>query len=234
MSNENEITVALRDRVGKGAARAVRREGLVPGVVYGGKLPPQPITITRRELERHVGSGAFFNTLYSLKTDDKVQQVLPRDLQQHVVTDVPLHVDFLRISEDAEIVISVPVSFVNEEGSPGLREGGVLNIVRFEIEVRCLANAIPEQIIAKLDGLEVGDSLHISAIALPDGVTPTIDDRDFTIATIAAPSVMPVEEVEELEGEVVEGLEGEEGEGVEGEEGAEGAGEGEGAKDDEG
>lgn len=232
MANENEITVELRDRVGKGAARAIRREGLVPGVVYGGKMPAQPITITRKELERHVGSGAFFNTLFSLKSDGKVQQVLPRDLQQHVVTDVPLHVDFLRIAEDAEIVISVPVSFVDEEESPGLREGGVLNVVRYDVEVRCLATAIPEQIIASLAGLEVGDSLHISAIPLPDGVAPTIDDRDFTVATIAAPSVMPVEEVEELEGE--EGLEGEGVEGEEGAEGEEGEGGGEGAKDDEG
>jgi large subunit ribosomal protein L25 len=230
MANENEITVELRERVGKGAARAARREGLIPGVVYGGKLPPQPITITRKELERHIGTGAFLNTLFNLKADGKEQQVLPRELQQHVITDVPLHVDFMRISADSEIVIAVPVSFVNEELSPGLREGGVLNVVRFEIEVRCLATAIPEQIIAKLDGLEIGDSLHISAIVLPDGVTPTIDDRDFTIATIAAPSVMPTEEVEDLDGE--EGLEGVEGEAVEGEEGAES--EGEDAKDDEG
>jgi large subunit ribosomal protein L25 len=220
MSNENEITVELRDRVGKGAARAVRREGLVPGVIYGGKLPPQPITITRKDLERHVGSGAFFNTLYTLKADGKTQQVLPRDLQQHVVTDVPLHVDFLRISEDAEIVIAVPVSFIDEDKCEGLRQGGVLNVVRYEVEVRCKAIAIPEQIEVSLEGLEIGDSLHISAISLPEGAQPTIDDRDFTVATIAAPSVIPTEaeEAELAEGE--EGLEGEEGvveEGAEGE-----------------
>jgi large subunit ribosomal protein L25 len=219
MSNEIEITVELRDRVGKGAARAVRREGLVPGVIYGGKLPPQPITITRKDLERHAGSGAFFNTLYSLNAGGKTQQVLPRDLQQHVVTDVPMHVDFLRIDENAEIVIAVPVSFVDEDKSEGLRQGGVLNVVRYEVEVRCRAIAIPELIEASLAGLEVGDSLHISSIALPDGVVPTIDDRDFTIATIAAPSVMATEAEEAALAEGEEGLEGEapEGEGGEAE-----------------
>lgn len=231
MANENEITVELRDRVGKGAARAMRREGLVPGIVYGGNLPPQPIAIERRELDRHVGSSAFLNTLYDLKTGDKSQQVLPRDVQLHVVTDIPLHIDFMRIAEDAEIVISVPVDFVDEGESEGLRQGGVLNVVRHDIEVRCRADAIPEQIIASLAGLEIGDSLHISAIALPEGVVPTIDDRDFTIATIAAPSVIPTaeEEAEALEGEEGEGLEGEEA--VEGEEGKEAA---EGGEDDKG
>jgi large subunit ribosomal protein L25 len=204
MSEENIINVQLRDRVGKGSARAARREGLVPGVIYGDKQPPQPVSVARRELDRQIASGAFFNTLYDLKTPNGTERVLPRDVQFHVVTDVPLHVDFLRVSKDAEVSIDVPVVFVGEEESPGLRRGGVLNIVRHEIEMHCRADAIPEQIEASLKGLDIGDSLHISAIALPDGVRPTITDRDFTIATIAAPTVTPTEEEEgeEAEGEV--------------------------------
>lgn len=202
MSEDTEITVELRDRVGKGAARAARREGLVPGVVYGDKRPPQAIVVERRMLERLIGSGAFFNTLYDLKAGSQSQRVLPRDVQVDVVTDVPLHVDFLRLAQDAEITIEVPVVFIGEEDCPGLRQGGVLNIVRHEVEVRCRADAMPEQFEIDLSKAEVGDSLHISAVALPDGVVPTITDRDFTIATIAAPTVQAEEtEEDEEEGE---------------------------------
>jgi len=197
MSDQNIINVQLRDRVGKGSARAARREGLVPGVVYGDKRPPQPISITRRELDRQIATGAFFNTLYDLKGTDSDERVLPRDVQFHVVSDVPMHVDFLRVSKDAEIDIAVPVLFTGEDDSPGLRRGGVLNVVRHEIEMHCRADAIPEQIEASLAGLDIGDSLHISAVTLPEGARPTITDRDFTIATIAAPTVTPTETEEE-------------------------------------
>lgn len=200
MSEDTVITVELRDRVGKGAARAARREGLVPGIVYGDKRPPQPIVVDRRQLERLINTGAFFNTLYDLKADDRTQRVLPRDVQVDVVTDVPLHVDFLRLAQDAEITIEVPVVFIGEEDCPGLRQGGVLNIVRHEVEVRCRADAMPEQFEIDLSQAEIGDSLHISAVTLPDGVVPTITDRDFTIATIAAPTVQR-EETEEDEEE---------------------------------
>jgi large subunit ribosomal protein L25 len=203
MSDANIIAVELREGTGKGAARATRRQGLVPGVVYGGKNPAQSITVSRKELDKLINTGAFFNTLYELKAGDKTQKVLPRDVQFHPVTDVPLHVDFLRVAANAQIVISVPVIFEGEDNCPGLRAGGVLNVVRHEIEVNCRADAMPESITASLAGLEVGDSLHISAITLPEGVTPTITDRDFTVATIAAPSVaQPAsEEGEEAESE---------------------------------
>ena len=168
------------------------------------------------------------NRLLNLKLEDKSQRVLPREVQFHVVTDAPIHVDFLRLGEDAELNIMVPVIFLNEEESEGLRRGGVLNVVRHEIEVMCRADAIPESIEVDLTGLDIGDSIHISAVALPDGVAPTITDRDFTIATIAAPSLRPEDEEEEEEGE-----EGEEGELLEGEEGeGEAAGEDEAAKQD--
>lgn len=200
MSDDIEITVELRDRVGKGAARAARREGLVPGIVYGDKRPPQPIAVERRQLERLMQTPGFFNSLCNLRSGDLTQKVLPRDVQVDVVSEVPLHVDFLRLAEDAEITIEVPVVFIGEEDCPGLRQGGVLNIVRHEVEVRCRADAIPEHFEIDLSEAEIGDSLHISAVTLPDGVVPTITDRDFTIATIAAPTVQR-EETEEGEEE---------------------------------
>ena len=216
--SENIITVELRDRVGKGAARAARRAGVVPGVVYGDKKPPQPISGDRKQMDRLLQNPGLFNTLFELHAGDRKQQVLPRDVQLDVVTDVPLHVDFLRLSNTTEITISIPVVFVNEEESEALRQGAVLNIVRHQIEVRCLASAIPSSIEVDLAGSEIGDSIHISAIELPTGVVPTITDRDFTIVTLAAPTIQAVEE--EI-GEGEEGLEGEEGEEAT-EEGAEG------------
>ena len=204
--SENIITVELRDRVGKGAARAARREGLIPGVVYGDKKPPQPITVDRKQMDKLLQQPGLFNTLFELQTGDKKQQVLPRDVQLDVVTDVPLHVDFLRLSNRTEININVPVVFINEEESEALKQGAVLNIVRHQIEVRCLASAIPASLEVDLTGTQIGDSIHISAITLPAGVAPTITDRDFTIVTLAAPTVQAVEE------EIEEGEEGEDGE----------------------
>ena len=204
--SDNVITVELRDRVGKGAARAARRAGVVPGVVYGDKKPPQPISVDRKQMDRLLQNPGLFNTLFELHAGDRKQQVLPRDVQLDVVTDVPLHVDFLRLSNTTEITISIPVVFVNEEESEALRQGAVLNIVRHQIEVRCLASAIPSSIEVDLAGSEIGDSIHISAIELPTGVVPTITDRDFTIVTLAAPTVQAVEE------EIEEGEEGEDGE----------------------
>jgi large subunit ribosomal protein L25 len=208
--SEDIITVELRDRVGKGAARAARREGLVPGVVYGAKLPPQPITVNRKQMDRLLQKPGLFNTLFELQAGDKKQQVLPRDVQLDVVTDVPLHVDFLRLSDATEITINVPVVFVNEDQSEALRQGAVLNIVRHQIEVRCLAGAIPASIEVDLAGSEIGDSIHISAVPLPNGVVPTISDRDFTIVTLAAPTIQAVEEEVDEDAMDMEGVEGEE------------------------
>ena len=209
--SENIITVELRQRVGKGSARAARRAGFVPGIIYGDKTSAQPITVDRKQMDKLLQQPGLFNTLYELRADDKKQQVLPRDVQLDVVTDAPLHVDFLRLSDAAEINIDVPVVFLNEEESEGLKQGGVLNIVRHQIEVRCKASAIPQSIEVDLTGAEMGDSIHISAVSLPEGVTPIITDRDFTIVTVAAPTihVEPVdeEEMEGEEGEVMEGAE---------------------------
>ncbi len=209
--SEDVITIELRDRVGKGAARAARREGLVPGVVYGDNKPPQPITVSRKQMDKLLQNPGLFNTLFELETGDKKQQVLPRDVQLDVVTDVPLHVDFLRLSETTEITINVPVVFLNEDQSEALRQGAVLNIVRHQIEVRCKAGAIPASIEVDLAGSAIGDSIHISAVTLPAGVAPTITDRDFTIVTLAAPTIHAVvgEEVDE-DAEAMEGVEAEE------------------------
>ena len=174
-----------------------------------------------RELDRELRTGAFLATVYDVQTGGDKERVLPRDVQFDPVTDRVLHVDFLRVSAASTVTVQVPVNFLNEEESPGLKRGGLLNVVRHEIEMTCRADAIPSGVEVDLTGLEIGDSIHISMIALPEGVAPTITDRDFTVATIAAPTV--VQEEAAAEGEEEEGLEGEELEGVEGEvpEGAE-------------
>lgn len=203
MADIIELKVEPREGVGKGAARAIRRKGLVPGVIYGDKKDPQPITIEYRPLWKHVQTGSFLSTVYSLNVDGKKVQVIPRDIQFDPVRDVPLHVDFLRLAKGAKVTVEVPVQFLNEDKSPGLKRGGVMNIVRHEIELSCPATDIPEAIEADISGLDIGDSLHISDITLPDNVTLTITDRDFTIATIAG-AVAEAEPEEETEGEAAE------------------------------
>jgi large subunit ribosomal protein L25 len=216
MAEFDRIPVEAREDAGKGVSRALRRGGRVPGIVYGDAKAPAMISIDRRFLTKEMHKGAFTSKLFELQLGKLKQMVLPRDVQLHPVTDVPLHVDFLRIADDAEIAIMVAVRFVDEELCDGLRHGGVLNIVRHEIELMCSTTAIPEFIEISLAGHDVGDSLHISQVALPDGVRPTIADRDFTIATIAAPTIHVDEG--ELEGEEeIEGEEGEAAEAVEGE-----------------
>lgn len=200
------IDAEVRERRGKGAARAARRAALVPAVVYGDRKEPLLITVDEKTLRRELKQPGFFARQFDLRLNGESHRVLPRDVQLHPVTERPLHVDFLRVSADTKIRLSVPVVFENEEASPGLKRGGVLNVVRHEIEVFCAAGAIPQSFTVDLSGLDIGDSVHISEIALPEGVRPTITDRDFTIATIAAPTVMPAEEeaVVEEEEEVEE------------------------------
>lgn len=208
MSEINKLSAEPRERAGKGAARAARRAGRVPGVIYGAKKEPVLITLDPQDLRREIGGGGFFAKLFDVEVGGGNERVLPRDLQLHPVTDRPIHVDFLRVSRDTRIDVMVPVVFLNEEESPGLKRGGVLNVVRHEIELSCRADAIPPRIEVDLTGRDIGDSAHISEVALPEGVSPTITDRDFTIATIAAPSVIreeAAEAAEAAEGEVPEG-----------------------------
>lgn len=216
MSETLSLNADVRERVGKGSARAARRAGRVPAVIYGDKKPPQSISLAHNELMKVINKGHFMNSTVDVVVDGKTERVLPRDVQLHPVTDWPLHVDFLRLAKDAKINIEVPVVFINEEESPGLERGGVLNIVRHEVECMCPATAIPDQIEVDLTGLEINDSVHISSVALPEGVTPVITDRDFTIATVVAPSAMKSEEeeeaAEEAEAEAAEEAEAEDGE----------------------
>jgi len=216
------ISAEARDRAGKGVARAHRRAGRVPAVIYGNKQDTAMISMEGREVEKLIQSPQFFTQIFEVGVDGEKHQVLVRDLQLHPVTDRALHIDFMRFNENTRIVLSIPVVFENEEDSPGLKRGGVLNIVRREVELLCSPFNIPGELTFNLDGLEIGDSLHIGAIDLPEGVTATTD-RNFTVATIAAPTVMPSDA--EL-GDGVEGEEGEEGAESDGAEGAVDSGDG--------
>jgi large subunit ribosomal protein L25 len=181
----SEIKAAARPLSGKGGARAVRREGRVPGVVYGDKRDVENITLDHRELTILIGRGKFLSTIIDLNVDGTKYKVIPREVQLDPVKDLPLHVDFQRVGLGARIRVNVPVRFINEGLSPGLKRGGVLNIVRHGVEVTCPADAIPEYFEFNLEGLEIGRSVHISAVKMPEGVKPTILNRDFTVATVA-------------------------------------------------
>lgn len=199
MSEIQPLAAESRERAGKGSARAARRAGRIPAVIYGEKKTPTMITVARNELVRLINKGTFMTNLFEIEVGGEKERVLPRDLQLDVVTDEPLHVDFLRLGKDAMVVIEVPVQFLDEEESPGLKGGGVLNIVRHSIECNCPASAIPERLVVSLKGMELGESVHISSIDIPEGVVPSIADRDFTIATIVAPSRLKSAEQEEAE-----------------------------------
>ena len=183
----------VRAAAGKGPARALRRAGRVPAVIYGERKDQEMVSLEARALRRQLGNPHFFNSLCSLQVNGEAVRVLPRDVQLHPVTDDPIHADFVRVSAGATVEVEVPVVFVNEETSPGLKRGGVLNIVRREIELICPADAIPGELTVDLQAFDIGDSVHISHVALPEGARPTITDRDFTIATISAPTVVAEE-----------------------------------------
>ena len=186
MSKIIKLKATARGGAGKGAARAVRRQGLVPGVVYGDKKEPQNISFAYNELQQHVNTGRFMSTLVDLEVDGTVVRAIPRDIQFEPVRDFISHVDFLRLGKGARIHVEVPVHFKNHMESPGIKKGGVLNIVRHEIDLYCPADFIPDEILIDLTGLEIGQSVHASAIKLPENVTHAIQEKDFTIATIAA------------------------------------------------
>ncbi|GLQ56068.1 50S ribosomal protein L25/general stress protein Ctc [Devosia nitrariae] len=196
MAATRELKAQARDRVGKGAARELRRQGFVPAVIYGGKQPPVTISIPFKEAQKAIYAGGFLSHVLTLDVDGDKHQVIPRDYQLDVVKDFAMHVDFLRITKGTTLAVEVHVTFVNEEKSPGLKRGGTLNVVRHTIEVNAPADSIPEEIVIDLAGTDIGDSIHISAVTLPAGVTSTIADRDFTIATIVAPSGLRAAEAE--------------------------------------
>jgi large subunit ribosomal protein L25 len=189
MAELTELKATAREGTGKLANRALKAQKMVPGVVYGGEAAPANVALEYKSVFQHYQTGHFLSTVYMLDIDGKKERVIPRDVQVDPVRDFPIHVDFMRLSRSSRIDVDVPVQFINEEASPGLKRGGVLNIVRHSIEFSCPTEAIPEKITVDLTGLDIGDSLHISAVTLPAGVTPTID-RDFTIATVAGAAAM--------------------------------------------
>ena len=189
MSEQLTLSAEARDRAGKGASRHLRREGRVPAVIYGANEEPTSIHIEEKGLVKVLRTGHFMNSTVVIDLGGQTTLTLPKDVQFHPVTDRPLHVDFLRIGEHSMVAVNVPVRFINEEQSPGLKRGGVLNVVRHELELMVDASNIPDDIDVDLTGFDIGDSIHISAVKLPEGAKSVIDDRDYTVATIAAPSV---------------------------------------------
>jgi large subunit ribosomal protein L25 len=222
MSDALTLPAEARERAGKGASRALRREGRVPAVIYGGKEEPTKIHLEEKELRRQLGTGHFMNSIVEIDLGGEKIRTLPKDVALHPVTDRPEHVDFLRMTKGGKIEVSVPVVFINEEASPGLKKGGVLNVVRHELELVCENDKIPSEIVIDVTGKEVGDSVHISELVLPEGSESAITDRDFTIATLVAPSALKKSEGAEGEGDEEEAVEGEEAEVAEGDEEAAG------------
>jgi len=194
MSDTHTLPAETRERAGKGASRVLRREGRVPAVVYGNNEAPLSIHVEEKELRRQLGTGHFFNSIVEIVVSGQTVRTLPKDVAFHPVSERPLHADFLRISKDHKVHVEVPVIFINEAASPGLKRGGVLNIVRHELELVCDPSLIPDDIQIDVTGLEIGASIHISHVNLPEGAASAIADRDFTIATIVAPSGLRSEE----------------------------------------
>ncbi len=195
MSHETyELKAETRERVGKWSSRELRRNGLIPAVIYGDKQAPLSIALSTKDVTQRIHAGGFKTTVATIDVNGEKIKVLPKDFQLDPVRDFTMHVDFLRVSGNTHVVVEVPVHFVNEEKSPGIKAGGVLNIVRHEVELHALAGDIPEFLTADLSGLKVGAGIHISHIKLPKGTSPVITDRDFTIATIAAPAAGVKEE----------------------------------------
>ena len=209
----NLLEANTRDTKSKGDVKSLRLKGIIPAIIYGGSEKNEKVSVSKKTLKTLLDKEGFLSSIITLNINGKNQNVLPREITYNVLSDDPIHVDFLRVVEGAKIRIEVPVQFINHEKSPGLKRGGVLNIVRRKIELNCPSEKIPESIVIDLDGIDIGESFKISSVKLAEGVTPTIVGRDFVIATLAAPTVMkepekPAEEV--AEGEATEETEGKE------------------------
>ncbi len=199
MSDTLELKAQARDRVGKGAARELRRQDMVPAVIYGDKKDPLPIALPRKETSLAIFGGGFMTSILEIDVEGTTHKVLPKDYQLHPVKDTVMHVDLLRVSSRTQVAVEIPVNFLNEETCPGLKAGGTLNVVRHTVEVNCRADAIPDGFDVDLEKFDMDDVIHVSAITMPEGVAPTIDDRDFTIATIQPPRAAVEETVSEEE-----------------------------------
>ena len=203
------IQAIIRETKTKGQVNELRSTGNVPGIVYGGEQPNEKISITTKELKNLINKENFLSNVISISLEGKEQKVLTRNIAFDTVTDEPIHFDLMRIVKGGKIILEIPVKFINNELSPGLKRGGVLNIVRRKVELRCPAENIPNELVVDLEGLDIGTSIKISSINLPENVTPTIQGRDFVIATVAAPTVVkePEKPAEAAEGEAAEGAE---------------------------
>ena len=202
----NSIQATIRNSETKGQVNSLRKKGEVPGILYGGKEQNQKISLSKKEVINLIEKKKFLSNVILVKLDGKEQSVLPRQVAFDTVSDEPIHLDFLRIVKGSKIVLEIPVKFINNEKSPGLKKGGVLNIVRRKVELSCPTENIPTELIVDLDGLDIGSSIKISSIKLPDNVSPTIQGRDFVIATVAAPTI--IKEPEKPAEETAEGVEG--------------------------
>ena len=216
----NSIEASIRNTNTKGEVNALRSKGIVPAIVYGGKNQNQKISVSKKVIKLLVDKENFLSNILTLNIEGNSQNVLPREIKFDTITDEPMHVDFLRIVKGAKIALEIPVKFINNEKSPGLKRGGVLNIVRRKVELKCPTENIPDELVVDLENKDIGESFKISSIKLPEGVTPTIQGRDFVVATLAAPTI--IKEPEKPAEETAEGAEGVE----EGAEGAEASAEG--------
>ena len=203
----NSVDVTIRNTKTKGEISSLRRQGNVPAIVYGGKDQNQKISISKKTIKSLIDKENFLSNILTLNIDGKPENVLPKEITYDVISDEPIHVDFLRIIKGAKVILEIPVKFINNDKSPGLKRGGVLNIVRRKIELKCPAENIPDDITINLSGTDIGTSLKISSVKLAENVMPTITDRDFVIATVAAPTV--IKEPEKPAEETAEGAEGE-------------------------
>jgi large subunit ribosomal protein L25 len=195
MTNKISIKAEIRDRVGKGSSRSSRKYGKIPAVIYGNKADPLSVNVDSHSFFMLTKKNeSIFTKVCEVEVNGKKEKTLIRDIQYHPVTDIPLHIDFLRVNDSTTITIMIPLKFINEELSPGLKKGGVLNIVSHEIELSCKAESIPENIVIDLSGKEIGDSIHFGSIILPEGCTPSHEDSEFTLAAITAPSALRSDE----------------------------------------
>ena len=202
------IKANKRDKTTAGFTNKLRAEGMIPAILYGGKTENEKISIAKKDLKNIIRTESFLSTVFEIDLNGKKERVLPRDVAYHVTTNEPIHMDLMRIVSGTKLTIEIPVKFINNEDSPGLKRGGVLNIVRRKVELKCPADNIPEQIVIDLKGTDIGTSIKISSVKLPESVSPVITDRDFVIATVAAPTVIKEPE-KPAEGEAVEGADGE-------------------------
>ena len=217
----NALEATIRNTKTKGEINLLRVNGNIPAILYGGTEPNQKISLNTKKIKLLIQKENFLSNMISINIDGKTENVLPREVMYNVITDEPIHVDLLRIIKDAKIILEIPVKFINHEKSPGLKRGGVLNIVRRKVELKCPTEKIPTELVVDLENVDIGESFKISSIKLPENVTPTIQGRDFVVATLAAPTVIkePEKPAEEATAEGAEGAEGEAkaAEGAEGE-----------------